>query len=94
MVHLHEAGEQTGDAHEYLFWLNNQPDDAVRRHLIAVRWQDFRLYKKYAHEGGIATPFVVHWPDRINEPGIVDRPSHIVDVMASCVSASGNRRWR
>lgn len=41
------AGQQTGDAHEYLFWLNNQPDDAVRRHLIAVRWQDWRLYKKY-----------------------------------------------
>jgi len=39
--------ERTGDAHEYLFWLNNQPDDAVRRHLIAVRWHDWRLYKKY-----------------------------------------------
>ncbi len=49
----------------------------------------FRLFKHWTHEGGIATPFVVHWPDRINEPGIVDRPSHIVDVMASCVSASG-----
>jgi arylsulfatase A-like enzyme len=41
------TGERTGDAHEYLFWFNNQPDDAVRRHLIAVRWQDWRLYKKY-----------------------------------------------
>lgn len=41
------TGQRTGDAHEYLFWLNNQPDDAVRRHLIAVRWQDWRLYKKY-----------------------------------------------
>jgi arylsulfatase A-like enzyme len=41
------TGEQTGVPHEYLFWLNNQPDDAVRRHLIAVRWQDWRLYKKY-----------------------------------------------
>ena len=40
-------GERSGPAHEYLFWLNNQPDDAVRRHLIAVRWQDWRLYKKY-----------------------------------------------
>jgi arylsulfatase A-like enzyme len=40
-------GEKTGDAHEYLFWLNNQPDDAVRRHLIAVRWKRWRLYKKY-----------------------------------------------
>jgi arylsulfatase A-like enzyme len=41
------TGELTGDAHEYLFWLNNEPGDAVRRHLIAVRWQDWRLYKKY-----------------------------------------------
>ncbi|MDX1284803.1 MAG: DUF4976 domain-containing protein, partial [Draconibacterium sp.] len=39
--------ELQGDAHEYLFWLNNEPGDAVRRHLIAVRWKDWRLYKKY-----------------------------------------------
>ena len=43
-------GERTIPAHEYLFWLNNQPDDAVRRHLIAVRWKDWRLYKKYAKD--------------------------------------------
>ena len=40
-------GERTDDAHEYLFWLNNEPGDAVRRHLIAVRWKDWRLYRKY-----------------------------------------------
>lgn len=44
------TGERTGDAHEYLFWLNNQPDDAVRRHLIAARWKDWRLYKKYEQD--------------------------------------------
>ncbi len=43
-------GERTESAHEYLFWLNNQPDDAVRRHLIAVRWKDWRLYKKYTKD--------------------------------------------
>lgn len=36
--------------HEYLFWLNNEPDDAVRRHLIAVRWKEWRLYRKYAQD--------------------------------------------
>jgi len=41
------TGERTDDAHEYLFWLNNEPGDAVRRHLIAVRWRDWRLYRKY-----------------------------------------------
>ena len=40
-------GKRTDDAHEYLFWLSNQPDDAARRHLIAARWRDWRLYKKY-----------------------------------------------
>lgn len=40
-------GERAGDAHEYLFWLNNEPGDAVRRHLIAARWKDWRLYRKY-----------------------------------------------
>ena len=39
--------ERAEPAHEYLFWLNNQPDDAVRRHMIAVRWKDWRLYRKY-----------------------------------------------
>ncbi len=41
------CGEQSGDAHEYLYWLNNEPGDAERRHLIAVRWKDWRLYRKY-----------------------------------------------
>ena len=40
-------GRKNGEPHEYLFWLNNEPGDAVRRHLIAVRWQNWRLYKKY-----------------------------------------------
>jgi arylsulfatase A-like enzyme len=40
-------GKKKGEPHEYLFWLNNEPGDAVRRHLIAVRWKDWRLFKKY-----------------------------------------------
>ena len=40
-------GRKNGEPHEYLFWLNNEPGDAVRRHLIAVRWQNWRLYRKY-----------------------------------------------
>ena len=36
--------------HEYLFWLNNEPGDAVRRHLIAVRWKEWRLYRKYEQD--------------------------------------------
>ena len=41
------TGKNKEEPHEYLFWLNNEPGDAVRRHLIAVRWKHWRLYKKY-----------------------------------------------
>lgn len=43
-------GNRTGDPHEYLYWLNNEPGDAVRRHLIAVRWKDWRLYKQHKQD--------------------------------------------
>ena len=29
----------------------------------------FRLYKHYAHEGGISTPFIVHWPKGAQQQG-------------------------
>jgi len=48
------------------------------------------LYKHYIHEGGISTPFIIHWPDGIKNPGTIDnRPAHVMDVMATCVEVSG-----
>ena len=44
------TGENKEEPHEYLFWLNNEPGDAERRHMIAVRWKKWRLYKKYAKD--------------------------------------------
>ena len=43
-------GKKKEEPHEYLFWLNNEPGDAERRHMIAVRWNKWRLYKKYAKD--------------------------------------------
>jgi arylsulfatase A-like enzyme len=40
-------GERQGSPHEYLFWLNNQPGDPVHRHLVAVRWKQWRLYRHH-----------------------------------------------
>ena len=80
----HLTGKRTGDAHEYLFWLNNQPDDAVRRHLIAVRWKDWRLYKKYEKD---------RWQlfdlksDPKEESDIASKHSDVVKRMASQHSA-------
>ena len=48
----------------------------------------FRLFKRWVHEGGISTPFIMHWPARIKSAGIVHGPAHIVDVTATCLDAA------
>ena len=46
----------------------------------------FRLYKKHTHEGGVSTPLIAHWPDRIKAQGELRRqPCHVVDLMTTCV---------
>lgn len=50
----------------------------------------FRWYKHYCHEGGICTPLVVHWPEKIVARGeLRQQVGHIVDIMATCVEVSG-----
>jgi len=48
------------------------------------------LYKHYAHEGGIRTPLIAHWPKQIADPGAI-RPhvAHVMDVMPTCVEIAG-----
>lgn len=50
----------------------------------------FRRYKHFEHEGGISSPFVVHWPDGIPAKGeLRTQPAHLIDVMTTCVDVSG-----
>lgn len=50
----------------------------------------FRKYKKWTHEGGIATPLIAHWPAGISNPGTLNHtPGHIIDIMATCMDLSG-----
>lgn len=49
----------------------------------------FRLFKHFAHEGGISTPFIAHWPAGIAARGATaDQIGHEIDVMATCLAAS------
>lgn len=46
----------------------------------------FRYYKAKQHEGGIATPLIVHWPNGIRQTNhIVREPMHVMDLMATCL---------
>lgn len=45
----------------------------------------FRRYKQWVNEGGIATPFIAHWPEGVTATGIVNDYAHVSDIMATCL---------
>ena len=50
----------------------------------------FKHYKQTQHEGGIASPFIAHWPGKIKNPGSLHGElSHLIDVMATCIEVAG-----
>jgi arylsulfatase len=51
----------------------------------------WRLYKHYTHEGGIASPFIAHWPDRIKQRGTIDKRvvGHFIDVVPTLAAVAG-----
>lgn len=51
----------------------------------------FRLYKHWVHEGGIATPLIVHWPEGIKDQGTLRHsPGQLTDIMATIVDITGS----
>lgn len=51
----------------------------------------FQQYKHYTHEGGIATPLIVHWPAGINknlDNSFVKEYGHVSDIMATCIEVA------
>jgi arylsulfatase A-like enzyme len=57
----------------------------------------FRKTKKYAHEGGIASPLIVYWPRGVDPSlhGKLSRePGHVIDIMATCLDLAGARAPR
>jgi len=72
------------------FWNNGAPAGGPDGyHNYGTAWANasntpFRKYKQYTHEGGILTPFIVHWPPVIKEKGQKShQPAHIIDIMAT-----------
>jgi arylsulfatase A-like enzyme len=50
----------------------------------------FRLYKRWVHEGGIATPLVVHWPNgNLRAGGIEHAMFQLTDVLPTILDATG-----
>jgi arylsulfatase len=49
----------------------------------------FRRFKHYVHEGGIATPLIVHWPAVMKKPGITHQVGHVIDLLPTCLDVAG-----
>jgi arylsulfatase len=50
----------------------------------------FRRHKSWTHEGGIATPLVVHWPAGITAKNeLRHTPSHVIDIVPTVLELAG-----
>ena len=50
----------------------------------------FRMFKKFSHEGGVATPLVVSWPDKVKNKGsVLHQPGHVIDFLPTFLDAAG-----
>jgi len=50
----------------------------------------FRLYKHYTHEGGSATPFIMHWPKGIkNQSNWYREPAQVLDIVPTLLEVCG-----
>lgn len=65
-------------------------------HSVGSGWANasntpWRLYKHFNHEGGIASPGIVHWPAGLQvEAGSIDhQPAHVIDLLPTAVAAAG-----
>ncbi|MDZ4687544.1 MAG: arylsulfatase [Planctomycetaceae bacterium] len=54
----------------------------------------FRRHKTWVHEGGIATPFVAHWPKGIAKRGeLRHNPAHLIDLVPTILEITGASRF-
>lgn len=49
----------------------------------------YRRFKRWMHEGGIATPFIAHWPAKIASGQITPHVAHIIDLMPTFLDMAG-----
>jgi arylsulfatase len=50
----------------------------------------YRFYKHWSHEGGIASPLIAHWPEKIKDHGAFrHEPAHLIDLMPTCLELAG-----
>jgi arylsulfatase A-like enzyme len=49
----------------------------------------FRRWKREVHEGGVADPLIIRWPQRDVQPGLRRQYVHVIDIMPTILSVAG-----
>lgn len=94
-IFLDKKPEYTRDGRFVQSGRGVMPGDANSWSTYGEEWANvsntpFRSYKQYTHEGGIASPLIVHWPKGIAVKGqLRNQPSHLIDIMATCLAITG-----
>lgn len=64
-------------------------------HSLGSAWANasntpWRLYKHFNHEGGIASPGIIHWPAGLEStPGTINHePAHIIDLLPTAIAVA------
>jgi len=72
-----------------------RPGSALSHLCLGPGWSSaanapFRLHKSWVHEGGIASPWIMHWPAGIAAKGkLRHTPCHLVDIVPTMVDLAG-----
>ncbi len=84
-----DAAPVTGASLENM-GLSGQPNIYLGGGWAHVSNTPFRLFKHFEHNGGIGTPFIIHWPQGIARTNQWENQvGHIIDVMATIVDVTG-----
>ena len=76
---------------------NAAPGSAASHLCLGPGWASssnapFRLHKSWVHEGGISSPWIVHWPNGLKEQGTLrHNPCHFVDLVPTLIDLGGGR---
>lgn len=75
---------------DYVTQKNGKPGSVASIDSYYPEWGNvsntpFRLFKKNTHEGGIASPFIAWFPNRIKAGIVSDQTSHLIDILPTCL---------
>lgn len=66
--------------------------ESYRKPWATVSNTPYRMFKQWVHEGGIASPLIIHWPAGIEDKNSLRyQVGHVIDLMPTCVELAGGK---